>query len=576
MTAVILVLVMLFMPSILFANGQGDLSKIFPLEATISAENAGLNRVDLPIEVLSECRADLSDLRIFDLQGQELPFFIESFDSDETLVEVLQSHQAKILDVKRHESRSSSGPSRYVERYELEYPVLPIQASAWELVLRSGEREFVNLISITGRHADGSLEKILEDASTFRSISPLAERLRFVITNAGYSSIIVELEGENRRYLRPDLTFEARRFISKLSQRLVDLEVVSIEDIAGSTTFLVKRPRGLVPDSLRLTTMTSAFKRKVVVWDDGPGRVSASLGAATLFRIDAIAPIEAIEMALMPPRGDHLRIVVENRDSPPLAKVKIDALVTRPFLFFSMAEGESSVTLRFGGARARRPDYDLEALKPLHRSVISGETAEKALSFWDPTRAHHATISKVSKNVAFDPQPALSFVMHPGAELDPGPFSHRRIIEVHPSREGLSRLQIGPEDLAIARPDLGDLRIIDQEQRQWAYLLERSTGVQRISLNLKRHNIKRGESRYEIELPYAPLEIRQIDFSPEAPFYDRAFRLEGKTESGERLQLASGRLKRHQGDPRPASFSCNSMRVLSLELIIEDGDDAPL
>ena len=37
-----------------------------------------LVRLDLPAEVLAACRADLSDLRVFDAAGREVPFVIES------------------------------------------------------------------------------------------------------------------------------------------------------------------------------------------------------------------------------------------------------------------------------------------------------------------------------------------------------------------------------------------------------------------------------------------------------------------------------------------------------------------
>jgi hypothetical protein len=45
---------------------------------------------------------------------------------------------------------------------------------------------------------------------------------------------------------------------------------------------------------------------------------------------------------------------------------------------------------------------------------------------------------------------------------------------------------------------------------------------------------------------------------------------------GERVTLAAGRLLRPAGDPRPVTLDLDPARAESLELTVEDGDDAPL
>ena len=70
----------------------------------------------------------------------------------------------------------------------------------------------------------------------------------------------------------------------------------------------------------------------------------------------------------------------------------------------------------------------------------------------------------------------LAFAMRPGTEIDSRLYTHRRKLTAlsSASPDGLYRLRLDLEDLARAQEDLADLRIVDAQSRQWAYLLERN------------------------------------------------------------------------------------------------------
>ena len=80
------------------------------------------------------------------------------------------------------------------------------------------------------------------------------------------------------------------------------------------------------------------------------------------------APIEERSIPIAHPRGDRLRVVIDNGDSPPLDAVAVRAALRRPALVFSPAPRRAAAlvvgTLLFGGGRAFRPRYDLQALLP--------------------------------------------------------------------------------------------------------------------------------------------------------------------------------------------------------------------
>ena len=160
------------------------------------------------------------------------------------------------------------------------------------------------------------------------------------------------------------------------------------------------------------------------------------------------------------------------------------------------------------------------------------------------------------------------------------------------SDDGLARLTLSPEDLAHARPDLADLRIVggaagsdEGEPRQWAYLLEPGAARRQRSLPIERRDgDDPGSSLYELTLPATPATLDRVVLDSSAPYFDRPFSLRAtvpapaETRSGKAREtvLASGRLQRRVGDPRPVTLAFPSTRVERLVLEVDDGSDAPL
>jgi hypothetical protein len=166
--------------------------------------------------------------------------------------------------------------------------------------------------------------------------------------------------------------------------------------------------------------------------------------------------------------------------------------------------------------------------------------------------------------------------MRPGALAESARFRWRRAFDAAPSAEGLNRLPLTPEDLARARDDLADLRLVDGEGRQRAYLLARDDGAARVDLAVEPCRAEAGRSCYRLVPPQAPLAAAALILDPDAPFFDRPFTLEGERDDGERAPLARGRLARRAGDPRPLEIAPGDSRWQAWVLTVDDGDDAPL
>jgi hypothetical protein len=302
-------------------------------------------------------------------------------------------------------------------------------------------------------------------------------------------------------------------------------------------------------------TLGALFPLRAGITTEGAGLCRLELPAEV---IDACLP-DFADLRILNPGGREIPYVVDN-----------------PVLVFSLPGQSSDATLYFGGGRAHRPQYDLEALDPGRLTPTAGETAPAALAVLDPARANAAELGEIERNPGYDPAPVLAFAIHPGAELDRSPYSHLRRLRVAPSAEGLARIRLQPEDLAILRPDLADLRIVDANGHQWAYLRQRSASAAVVQAEIAAHETEDHVSRYQIEIPSGPLTIHRVDLEVAAPYYDRDFTLTGLIDGDTERVLASGRLVRQVGDSRPATVASPPTRVTGLRLEVVDGDDAPL
>ena len=552
-----------------------ELRTLFTRQAPVFVTTDGLSRLELPTDILAACRPDLSDLRVFDAAGNEAPFLVDSGLPPETEAAVRRAYALEIMSVSRQEVRSETSPRVYRETYELDLPGNMTDAPSWDLVFEIGSGSFVRQVRVTGSGEAGETVPLIEEGSIFRLASPRREKTRLTLPNARVDGLIVTVEGEGGSFLAPTFRLESSRSYRGRERAVVELEVLSRREVERTTVLEVRRPVGLSPGSLRLETSTTAFSRQIRIWDEGPGGANTTLGRKTLYRVRAAATVEDVELELKPARGDRLRVVIENGDSPPLTEIAFHAVVQRPALVFALgftSPEEPAGMLRFGGSRAFRPQYDLARLESTLRLPSVGEQAEVAEQLLDLPPARLGTIET---NPDFDPSPILAFAMRPGGEIDPRLYTHTRAIKAGSSEEGLLRFTLGLGDLAHALPSLADLRIVDSESRQWAYLLERNADHAIRDLPIENLASRDGSTEYTFRLPAETATLDQLVLETNVLFFDRAYRLMGSRDNIE-IPLAQGRIVRRIGDPRPVRILLQGDRVESLKLIVADGDDAPL
>jgi hypothetical protein len=552
------------------------LRSLFSKEADVYTDAPGLVRLDLPPEVVADCLSSLADVRLFDPEGNEVPFLLDTpridavFDTERV--------EARPNDVRRDEVPREKGPSLRRETYELTGPTTAARGGEWNLVAEIAQPDFVARARITWTRRDAGVP-VVTMGSMFRLTSPRrVEKVALPLGAAAIDRVVVVLEHEQPFWLEPSFRFESSRTIDRFARAAIPLSILSTRSAGGATVIELGRPRGVVPATLRLASSTGSFDRKVTVNDAGPGHDAVALGASNLFRLLPDGGVEVLELPLRPARGDRLRVVIDDGDSPPLTGLVFTALFGQPSLVASLtgAGGADPVAvLRFGGGRANVPRYDLAGFRPEPGRDVYGKRAEALLRLYDPAAVRAARLGPIRPNPSFDRTPALAFVMRPGASLDTRAFSRQRRFDVQPSPEGLSRLRLLPDDLAVLRADLADLRIVDSQLRQWPYLIERGDAAIDIPLAVAASSKSRATT-YRLSAAVSPVTVDRIAVDTDVPFFDREFKLTGVTEDDKTTVVAQGRFTRSAGDPMPVAIDFGAARLTRLELRIEDGDDAPL
>ena len=531
-------------------------ARLFPFEADVEIDQPGAYLVPLDADVLSEARPGLDNLRLVARDGTEVPWLVEGDVPERpTWVDV------PLLPL--HVARSEEWPLVAREAFVVELPELPHGVDSWDVDLRSAVPEHVERVIVEALEQDGRPSRILYEGSIFRLLAPLRERTRVPLA-APPGPVRITLESNEARNLAPDVHAVAARPRVAPEELSIELAIDSVRHGDGRTIVRLARPRGVVPPLLRIDASDPTFHRPIVVRDVGPGSERTVLARAAIWRVAELHRAAELDVPLARARGEALELELVDGDTPPLDGLVVRAIVPRPML---VADLPGPVTLRYGGGRAHPPSYDFTGLVP-------GGEARRLLEREIPI----ARVSTPRRCPYYEPAPALGFAMRSGAAVELHRFTHARAVQIEDAPEGLARIRLTPAEIAHARADLGDLRVVDSESRQWPYLLERAADVAHVSVapSTSRDGML---SRFVVLLRDSPLPVTAIELASAEPYIDCDYVVRGRLGDGWRV-LATGRLTRRPDrddalriDLRVAGAAS---RVDELAVEVRDGGDAPL
>lgn len=538
---------------------DADPARLFPRELDVQTPG-GVARLALPAEVLAAVRPDLSDVRLYD-GDVEIPFLTDS--GARPLPSWPDLPRQSVTPIGATRRASSAGTT---ETFILPPPPTPRPNTHWTLALDTPAQDFVRGLRVSATSGEGSVTTLV-DTSVFRFAAPRRERVIVTLPQMpGSTSVLsVVLTGQPVGALLPGALAPTFSYVAVAGAVDAPRISVALDELArrreaGRTYVTLACPPGLRPDVLRVETTTPSFARDVRVEAGG-----TAVGGASLYRVDlpSLRDGAVLELGLTRFTGDRLEVAIDDGDSPPLAGLRFVASMRQPALVFGSAAGP--VLMRFGGGRARAARYDLASL--------SGGEGERLLAAPDLAEA---SAGAARANPRFDPSPALAFLGRPGIRVDATKMTHVAAVTIRDAREGVARLRVPVTLGAVTRSDLGDLRIVGRDGRQFPYVLDAAGARVDLPVRVGTPSRVADETRYTLGLPVTRALVESLRIDVDATFTERPYIVRGRLDDGTETILSNDVLRRAPGETGPLVIALLGQRVHDVMLAVEDGDDAPL
>lgn len=545
--------------------------------ASIRVAVAAYTALPLSADVLAIAASDLSDVRIVSSGGDLVPYAVRWAEREsERAPPVLESFDLEPTSARQSQA-IVAGVRIATETYEVLVPV-----GAWrehaELELETTRVGFTATVRVT------TLEGVELARGTIFSLPTIgAERETLVLPVRFAGAVRIEIRSEpatfggaaaaggaGSTFLTPRIRLHQRSATPRVPTVEQALERSATRIEGGAQVLELVRPPGTLPIRLRIETTSATFASAVRVESVGGDGTRREVGRGRVLRITPSDPEATfseldVELHAEDVTGDRLVVTLERGDSPPLENVTVIASMRQPSLLFESYAAGDDAALMFGGGRLRAPRYDLDALAgDVARSSGTGE------------------LGPVAPNPGHRSEPALSFAMRAGAEVDRARFTVVAPLSIVETREGLTRVLVSPALAAAARPDGGDVRVVGADGRQWPYVLAstpREAWVELTVRTVEPAPDRERTTRYVLVPSVDAITADALELTLADAFYRRSVEVVARQRpdvADEHGASAAVGTLASEGIVGPALLSLAPRRARVLELFVEDGDEAPL
>ncbi len=527
---------------------------------TLPAGEQFLVALPLPPELGARLQPELRDLRLVGPDGRDVPWIADR----QAPREQAEQWSGSLTDARQEKRQSSQwlldlgAPRRF-----------------GEVELQVAGTDFAKRLRLEASDDGQAWRLVRDDAGVFdrRWAGGRARRTTIELTAS-----------QSARYLR--MTADDTRSAP------MTVEGVTVRDVRTGPEARWERPAALVPEGQRqgwslyrvevepglpleqLTLLAAdpAFSRRVRLRAIRPahgGNEEQLLGEATLWRLrldEAQLVGESLALSVAEGSGGRLVLEIEDGDSPPLRQ--LSARVGGPVTRLLFPRPAAAPTVYYGNPATRAPLYDLAGLQA--RLAVEAAPAPAGLGpeVENPGYVRPAPLAQVSSS---------------GATLEVRRWRHERVFGVQ--QEDLYTLTLTPEDLARARANLGDLRLVDGQGRQVPYILEPRAAEARVLLAVEHETPRGSTSRHRLALPVdtlagppaPPVPLEAVELRVVEPFFSRPARLSGRAPgAGRESPVWQGTLTRRGESPAPLVLALDGLARRELWLEIDEGDDRPL
>lgn len=561
----------------------------FRFERPVQPAGAGANRLapDVPLLVgaapipqsllvRTERRVravgGLSDLRLFDQSGREVPYLLVPPPPSQpvwTQGSVLPLAISDGTDAPKTSGfEGDLGAVMPIDRFEVTGIPAPFLKRA--VVEGSGDRERWTMLVAEGTLFDLPNEKLRKLEFEFRAGEYRYVRVTWDDTNSGRV---------------PLPTRVAARRVSNQAPQTTPLTTPLVVERRPSeprrSRFRVQLPGAHLPIAhLQLDGDGAYLMRQATVFEarfDGRQLQPVPIGSALLKRVtkDSLRADE-LTIPINAPQTGELELVVDDADNPPLVLKGLTAVFAElPTIYFE-SDG-SALVARYGDAKLAAPVYDLEAARP---TIVVDSVADAT---WGTP-----TASTTVAAAAAPPMPST------GTTLDKAVFEYARPIPS--SATGLTSLALDAAVLAHSKGAGGqfsDLRVLDASGRQIPYVMERRQEPLTLPLTIERlteapegaSSSSRGnQSWYTIRLPYERLPPGSIVIETNARVFQRSVSVMTRAQADPRQRgpalapITSAAWVEAKPDvaPQPLSLDLGSLATREIFLAVNEGDNTPL
>ncbi len=537
--------------------------------AVVVEAGEALASLVLPPELSAKAGASGRDLRLVDGDGRETPFLLDWTSEREGLA----TWRAGVKDIRREKENARTGSavrSQWTidlgdERTFTDLSLaVPDVAFAWHVRVEAsvfGKR--YDVIETEASLFDQAWNSERVRKTDIRFDAPVTARYLRLTARSASGSPLLELAGAS-------VTWRRRLKGDSWSMNVSAEPAEGILGLPANITRYRLSASSLLPfDELEVRTDDAAFARHARLFEqiETPGRQSERLlGEGRVFRLrasDSVVAGESTRIGARNGSGGALYLDINDAASPPLRRLSVRLHGSRVRLLFPVPDG--ALTLYYGNEATRAPFYDLESLRPQLIQALGTGTA---------------ILGAEEANPLFRREPPLRFAAVVGASLDPALWHHER--SLMPIRdEDVYALVLKAEDLAVSRPDLADLRIVDDANRQVPFLIDPNFAEEKISLRVQKGvSSPSPRSRYELALP-EPMpgnrspQLSRMEIEVRDAFFERPARLRRARNEFQREAPFSLTLARRPPSSGPLRIS-TTLPLEPLTLEVDDGDNAPL
>jgi len=416
----------------------------WPRQLGLDVARTGLTRVEMSLDLLAQTRADRSDVRILDPDGQEVPWRL---------------HRAMTVAPPATSLSVTSLVARIENRRSVFEFATGTEARIAGLRLVTPAVGFFKPTTLEGWR-EGTWERLCTGVPLYQNYQRASE-VQLDFTPGSWTRLRLVLDD---RRTDPIPMQSIVLLLSAAAEATVSTPPVAIRtrsEEPGVTRFqLDLGAAGLDVAWIELETPEPLFTRPVRILSErfaGDALVTEELVHAWVHRVPGDARTAEDSRRIRVERRIPTReivLMVENGDSPPLASPSLRAgLHAQRIEFWATKTG----AYRFlaGNAFATAPGYDISRL------VLPAEVAAEPLVVTGPW----------SPNPTYEEPTVGSETLGLGAAFEAKGWRRHRALVVE---AGAVELELPEDVVAASRSDLGDLRLV-RDGRQVPYVTDRQT-----------------------------------------------------------------------------------------------------